>query len=80
MTEVAAAGQFNRIEVELATIRGEITLLRREWDTGQVNMGHRVAELESWQTWATRLMLTLVITAVVGAGITGTIIATVMGF
>ena len=55
--------------VQLAVLSAEIRALRPEWDTGHRHLTERVDDLESWQTWITRLVLSLVITAIISAGI-----------
>ena len=61
-------GEFGQ---RLAEIRGELIVLRTEWDSGHKALIERVTELEAWQTWATRLILALVITAVIAAVVAG---------
>lgn len=66
-----------RIRQELAGIRQELPdafIPRREYEANRVALTERIADLEAWQTWAMRVIGSLILTAVIGAIFTGSIL------
>lgn len=74
-TNPTAAGN----DIAIAQLRGELERLRAEWDSGHRALIERVVEIESWHTWATRLVLALVITAIVGLVIASSVLGITIG-
>lgn len=65
------------LRYELTHVRSELAALRTDLSTGYLSRGEwlaernaftqRIRELEEWQTWAARIVLALVITAVIAS-------------
>lgn len=73
---MTADGQYSPLDgasdaaaVQLAVLSAEIRALRIEWATSHRHLTERVDDLESWQTWITRLVMSLIITAIITGGI-----------
>lgn len=70
--------ELTRIRQELTGLRSDLPdvyIPRREFEASKTHMQQRVSDLENWQTWATRIILGAVLTAIVGAVLTGVIVS-----
>lgn len=77
VVETYLRDELVRIRQELTGIRKELPdafIPRREYEANRVSLTERIADLEAWQTWAMRVIGSLVLTAVIGAVLTGSIL------